>query len=156
MGRIQSWRWGGFALLSLALLALAGCGSSSVSPSATPTHSAIAHSPSPKPALIPDVRGTWTLNSSIGSVSRSMTLHITTENSTSGVWSGNGTEGSQTSSFTGTVVDPTFTYQITSGGYSASGTGLLVMLGTAWSIIGNFTDSNKKSGNFTVTRVSTT
>src|ERR1700694_970296 len=148
MQRLKSIRACALPLLALALLA--ACGSSST-PSVTPTHSPPSHSPSPKPIVVIDLRGTWILNSTVSAISHTQPPHILNENLTTGSWTGTSTDGA---TFVGLATDPTVTYQSTAGTYTASGTGLLVMLGTTWSVTGNLTDSNKKSGSFTLTRVS--
>ena len=123
---------------TLLFLALAACGSSSPS--------------GPRTTL--DIRGTWDEIAVVGPTQYPQTLTITTEDMTSGTWSGSDVApNGQTFKVTGTISGSDITSKTTTSGYTSNAKGKITHASVSWSMSGTFSDSGQLSGTYTAMRV---
>ena len=81
------------------------------------------------------------------------TMHVTTEDASSGTWSGDDVGAGLTFTVTGTLSGHDFTSVTTGNGYTSNAKGTITQSGSSWAMSGTFTDSNHRSGTFTAKRV---
>lgn len=133
-------RFLGEALLAGAMIAvLTGCGNSSSSPA---------------PAGAIDLRGSWDMVAVAGGVNYPQTMHLTTEELSTGKFSGTDVGGGVDFTVTGSVSGTSATFVTTSGGYTSNAKSTVSGSGAALTMTGTFTDTNGASGTFTAKRTS--
>jgi hypothetical protein len=101
-----------------------------------------------------DVRGSWDMVATADSVQYPQTLHITSEDESSGALAGTDVGAGQTFTVNGTVSGADATFTIAGGGYTADTKATVSGSGLALTMTGTFTDSNHRSGTFTARRTS--
>ena len=101
----------------------------------------------------PDVRGTWSALIGYGESLFSETLHITTENSSTGTFSGTITSPVGTETMRGTLVGATMSFTIKFGTDTDRGVATVSHYNGALRIKGDFTSPNGGQGTIVATRL---
>jgi hypothetical protein len=97
-----------------------------------------------------DLRGDWEAVATVGSTTYQQTLHITSQDFTTGQIAGTdvGADGA-TFTLVGMVSGTTVTMTISSASYQSNTTAVIIATGPSLRLSGTFTDTNHSSGTFT-------
>ena len=99
-----------------------------------------------------DIRGSWDEISVAGDTQYPQTLHLTSEDFSSGAVAGTDVATDRSFTVVGTISGADLTLTISGNGYTASSKAKVSGTGLALKMTGTFTDSNQTSGTFTATR----